>query len=313
MQTCCCAAPSSDQGDLHNWKRIRPTTEEKFWPTIKTKQNKGPLEQWQPLQSDSAEGFAVHGPAGVNLGIEQRAACVHHILPSVPWICNVFPDLRMGRTECWHFKDGSLNPQLSLRSQQDYKVNPFHLARQGPSCCPAWQLIVCYVVWTLTCADYYYTGHSGVFTAFLTLLVFTFIMRFGYSLDRALLHYQHVFVCLFSSEAEGTAGLGPGKHFNYTRSITALCFEVTEVHCCKSSEGTNIPTQKHKMLLWPPLFPTLLMFAQKSQRITTQSYWEKNTFFSVILSTAAWRGGGFSAQWGNSQKRVWSQPVLLLL
>ncbi|KAK5622060.1 hypothetical protein CRENBAI_011471, partial [Crenichthys baileyi] len=39
--------------------------------------------------------------------------------------CGLFPDLRMGRMKCWHFKDGSLSSWMSLRSQRDYLIATF--------------------------------------------------------------------------------------------------------------------------------------------------------------------------------------------
>lgn len=63
-----------------------------------------------------------------------------HVLPMTvalrTW--NLFPDLRRGRVECWHFKDRSLSLFFffwcvwggqSLRSRQDYST-PFHLTQQ---------------------------------------------------------------------------------------------------------------------------------------------------------------------------------------
>lgn len=89
------------------------------------KQNKNPL--YQPTHNSMAECSAMHRPMGMHFS--ERASCwMSAPLPSYDsnvWICNVFPDLRMGRMECWHFKDGSLGPQLSLRSQQYYKLEPF--------------------------------------------------------------------------------------------------------------------------------------------------------------------------------------------
>lgn len=72
-------------------------------------------------------------------------------------------------------------------------------------------------------------------------ICFTFPMRFGNSLDVALLDYQHDLACLFSSEAHGAVGLKPGEHFNYNHSITTLCFKVREVARRKGSGWNTCP------------------------------------------------------------------------
>lgn len=68
------------------------------------------------------------------------------------------------------------------------------------------------------------------------------MVRFGNSLDIALLGYQHNLACLCSSETEGAAGLKPGEHFNYNHSITTLCFKVREVNGRKGSGRKLMPT-----------------------------------------------------------------------
>lgn len=106
-----------------------------------------------------------------------------------------------------------------------------------PACCllsllSEWLFLNAYVrslllYWPLKC-----------FHVFMT-ICFIFTMRFGNSLDIALLDYQRDLVCLFSSEAEAAVGLKPGEHFNYNHSITTLCFKVRKVHCREGSGGGN--------------------------------------------------------------------------
>lgn len=90
---------------------------------------------------------------------------------------------------------------------------------------------------------WFITLAAQVFSRVYYIICFIFVMRFGNSLDKALLDYQHDLVCLFSSEAESAAGLKPGEHFNYNHSITTLCFKVREVDCRKGSlGGKHMPT-----------------------------------------------------------------------
>lgn len=154
----------------------------------------------------------------------------------------MFPDLRMGRTECWHFKDGSLNPRLSLRSRRDYELKPFHLTQQV-----CMRPVVCYRrcpngSFECLCAQFIIILAAQALSRVYSIIYFIFAMRFGNSLDIVLLGYQHDLVCLFSSEAQGAAGLRPGEHFNYNHSITTLCFKVREVDCRKGFGGKRMPT-----------------------------------------------------------------------
>lgn len=96
---------------------------------------------------------------------------------------------------------------------------------------------------------------TQVFSCVYGLICFILIMRFGNSLDAALLEYQHDLVCLFSSEAHGAVELKPGECFNYNHSITTLCFKVKEVDCHKGSEGKHMPTITCNDPL-PPCFST---------------------------------------------------------
>lgn len=153
----------------------------------------------------------------------------------------------MGRMECWHFKDGSLSPHLSHRSQQVYELKPFQLTQQGRSYYPAWGLLfVITVVWmahldAYVCSLWFYWPLKCFFIIY-GAICFIFVMWFGNSLDKALLDNWHDLVCLFSSEANGAVGLKPGEHFNYNHSITTLCFKVKEVDHRQGSEGKHIPT-----------------------------------------------------------------------
>ena len=93
-----------------------------------------------------------------------------------------------------------------------------------------------------SCVQFIIILATQVFSCVYDLICFIFLMRFGNSLDIALLEYQFNLVCLFSSEAESAAGLKPGEHFNYNHSITTLCFKFTEVDCRKGFRGKHMPT-----------------------------------------------------------------------
>lgn len=84
-------------------------------------------------------------------------------------------------------------------------------------------------------------------------------MRFGNSVDVALLDNQHDLACLFSSEARSAVGLKPGEHFNYNHSITTLCFKVREVARRKGSGVEHMPTITLSAPFDSLLFHTLLM------------------------------------------------------
>ena len=92
---------------------------------------------------------------------------------------------------------------------------------------------------------------TQVFSCVYDIIFFIFVMRFGNSLDAALLNYQHNLVCLFFSEAHGAVWLKAGEHFNYNHSITTLCFKVKEVNCPKGSEGKHMPTKTRNDPLTP--------------------------------------------------------------
>lgn len=95
-----------------------------------------------------------------------------------------------------------------------------------------------------SCVQSIIISATQVFSCVYDIICFIFVMRFGNSLDKALLDYQYDLVCLFSSEAKGAVGPKPGEHFNYNHSITTLCFKVTEVDCCRGFEGgPRMPTK----------------------------------------------------------------------
>lgn len=100
---------------------------------------------------------------------------------------------------------------------------------------------------------------AQVFSRVHDVICFTPVMRFGNSLDMALLDYQHDLACLFSSEARGAVGLKPGEHFNYNHSITTLCFKVREVARRKGSGAEHMPTITPSAPFDSLLFHTLLM------------------------------------------------------
>lgn len=142
--------------------------------------------------------------------------------------------------ECWHFKDESLSPRLSLRGRTNYKLKPFHLG----DCAilrKAYCLLSLLPEW-LMCADFLLNWLFKCFSFVYDIICFIFVMRFSNSLDSALLGYHHNLVCLFFCEAEGSAGLKPREHFNYNHSITTLCFKVREVDCRK---GSGVETHAH--------------------------------------------------------------------
>lgn len=135
--------------------------------------------------------------------------------------------------ECWHFKDGSLSPSLSLWSQQDYELKLFHLMQQGRTYMRA---IVCYhCCLNGLCVQFIILLDTQVLSCVYDFMCFIFIMRFANSLDVALSGYQCNLVSLFSSETDSAVGLKPGECFNYNHSITTLCFKVKEVDYHKGS------------------------------------------------------------------------------
>lgn len=141
-------AHSSGQSACHKcWVMTNMTTEQTFFGNRSQNNNKrkAPLEQWQRLQSKWCRVEA-RGPGLQWEG--QRVACVPYILPMIVWCGSVMCFLTWGWAwmKCWHFKDRSLGPGLSLWSQQDYKLKPFHLTQQGQSCYPARGLLFVFTV-----------------------------------------------------------------------------------------------------------------------------------------------------------------------
>lgn len=122
---------------------------------------------------------------------------------------------------------------------QDYKLKTFHPDTAAQIVLSCMRAIVC-LHCCLNCLCVRFIALlAQCFHVVLTLICFIFVMRFGNSLDVALLDYQRDLVCLFSSEAHGDLGPKPGEHFNYNHSITTLCFKVREVGCRKGSGGEN--------------------------------------------------------------------------